>query len=96
MIDLDSSLCQIPSPACYRICVAGSIDPKWADCLQGMKFSTVETKDAAGVTFTVLSGRLPDQAALMSVLWQLYNLGACLVSVRFIQESWEEEHEKIH
>jgi len=96
MIDLDSALFQVPSPACYQICVAGSIDPEWADYLQGMEFSAVEQKDGAESTFTVLSGRLPDQAALMSVLWQLYNLGVSLVSVRCIQESWEEELDKIH
>jgi len=66
----------------YRICVAGRIDTKWTDYLHGMTITTIKRSDKTGVTLTELSGQLPDQAALMGVLWQLYSLGVALVSVR--------------
>ena len=85
-MDLHYPASLISSPALYRIRIAGRIDPKWADYLHGMTVSPVEEKHGAGATFSELSGLLPDQAALMGVLWQLYSLGASLVSVSCIQE----------
>lgn len=72
----------LSAPSFYQIRVVGRIDPKWADYLQGMAPSTVEGVDKVGFAITELSGRLPDQAALMGVLWQLYSLGVALISVR--------------
>jgi len=71
----------LSSPGFYQISVAGKIDAEWADYLHGMTITVVERSDGAGVAVTELSGQLPDQAALMGVLWQLYNLGFTLISV---------------
>jgi len=69
-------------PAVYRIRVPGRMDPKWSGYLQGMTVSVLEEKDQEA--FTELSGLLPDQAALMGVLQQLYNRNIPVFSVECI------------
>jgi len=65
-------------PATYRIIVQGSIDPSWASRLAGMSISE-KLSDNDDVV-TVLVGRLPDQTALQSVLYTLYELHLPVVS----------------
>ena len=68
-------------PATYRICFRGYLPKSWSDCLGGM---TVATHDRAGeAPLTVLSGWLPDQAALLGVLNTLYGLHFPLLSVEY-------------
>lgn len=64
------------NPARYRIRVHGRMDPAWSDFLHGMTVTVIDAQDQP--TVTELCGRLPDQAALMGVLQQLYN---CLIPV---------------
>ena len=59
-------------PATYRIIVQGTVPPSWAARLGGMNISE-RTSPERG-TETILVGRLPDQAALSSVLNTLYEL----------------------
>jgi hypothetical protein len=61
-----------------RIRVAGVLEPRWSDRLQGLR---IATEAAGGRETTELSGELIDQAALMGVLMGLYNLGLPLLSV---------------
>ncbi len=56
--------------------IKGSIDPEWSDWLAGMQI----TPQAGKVT--LLSGDLPDQAALFGVLSRLNSLGLALLSVQ--------------
>jgi hypothetical protein len=57
-------------PAVYRICVDGRLDPRWSARLGGM---TIAIREAPGQpTITEITGLLPDQAALLGVLNQLY------------------------
>jgi len=72
----------ISHPAVYRIRVRGRMDPKWSGYLQGMTLTVFE--EAGKAAFTELSGLLPDQAALMGVLQQLYNRNIPLLSVECI------------
>lgn len=72
----------ISNPAVYRIYIAGRLSPEWSEYLQGMAISTVEEKEHG--TCTVLSGPLPDQAALMGVLDYLYNNGVSVISMECI------------
>jgi len=72
----------ISHPAFYRIRVPGRMDPKWSGYLQGMTVTVFE--EAGQGTFTELSGQLPDQAALMGVLQQLYNCNIPLLSVECV------------
>lgn len=59
----------------YRIRVAGHLDDRWAAWFEGMSITT----ESAGTT--LLSGDLPDQAALHGVLNRLRDGGLRLISV---------------
>jgi hypothetical protein len=72
----------IHEPAAYRIRVQGRMQQEWSERLQGMTIATILKADEEPVT--ELSGVLPDQAALMGVLQQLYICGAPLLSVEFL------------
>ena len=64
--------------ATYRIIVQGTIDQSWTSRLAGMNISEkILNNDAVA---TILVGRLPDQAALSSVLNTLYELHLPVVS----------------
>jgi hypothetical protein len=65
-------------PASYVIRIQGAIEPQWSDRLGGL---TITVMSAGRQTATELSGQLPDQAALMSVLTSLYDLGLPLLSL---------------
>jgi hypothetical protein len=57
-------------PSVYRIRVDGRLNPRWSARLGGM---TITIREAPGQpTITELTGSLPDQAALLGVLNQLY------------------------
>lgn len=58
-----------------RIIVRGHLDRMWSDWLHGLQIS--EQPDGT----TLLSGRLPDQAALYGVLCQMRDLGMPLASL---------------
>ncbi len=59
----------------YRIRVQGHLDPGWQDRFGGLRIQQQE----AGTT--LLSGTLPDQAALHGVLLQVTRLGLVLLSL---------------
>ena len=64
--------------ATYRIVVRGDLDPGMSDRLGGMSISRWHSD--GGETETVLEGRLPDQAALSSILNALYDLQLPVIS----------------
>ena len=66
------------TPLCCTIRSGGTLDPAWSDCLGGM---VIRASTARGQPRVELSGRLPDQAALVGILVSLYNLGLPLISV---------------
>ncbi len=59
----------------YRIRIQGHLDPCWQDRFGGVHIEHME----AGTT--LLSGFLPDQAALHGVLLQIIRLGLVLLSL---------------
>lgn len=65
----------------YEIRVQGILDERWSAWLGGL------TVRSEGADITVISGVVPDQAALHSVLTQIGNVGLTLVSVHRIDES---------
>lgn len=73
----------IDQPGAYRIRVQGRLGERWEDYFAEMALSA-ET-DANGDPLTVLTGCLPDQAAVQGVLQKLYNLGFPLISVEKIE-----------
>ena len=65
-------------PATYRIIVQGELKPDMGSRLGGMSISTRLNED--GETESILVGRLPDQAALSSVLNALYDMQLPVIS----------------
>lgn len=73
------------TPATYRIVVRGSLERSWSEQLGGLNICTAgEVQDPQ---LTILTGRLPDQAALLGVLDRLYGLGFALLSVESLMEA---------
>jgi hypothetical protein len=67
----------------YHICVKGHLDSSWQDWFAPMQIG----HEPSGTT--ILSGQLPDQAALYGVLLKLDRLGVTLLSL----ESGEAPHD---
>jgi len=67
-------------PTIYQIKVKGHLDDTLAGWFEDMTVSNLEE----GVA--LLSGRLPDQAALQGTLNRISNLGLTLVSVNAVPE----------
>ena len=66
-------------PAEYRIRIVGRMDPERDEYLGGMSVSI--RQEIGRRAITELSGQLPDQAALMGVLQQLYLRNIPIISV---------------
>ncbi len=66
--------------AIFEICVKGQLDSRWSDWLDGMEVRLLENGEM------VLSGPIPDQAALMGILGKLYRLNLAILSVNKLTE----------
>jgi len=69
----------------YAIHVQGHLDPSWSDRLGGLGIEQQE----AGTT--LLSGSVPDQAALHGLLLQIVRLGLVLLSLETSEAPGGEE-----
>lgn len=58
-----------------EIKIAGKLDPQWSDWFEGLE---IQSQATGGTT---LSGYLPDQPAVFSVITRLASLGITLESV---------------
>ena len=67
-----------PDTAAYQIRIEGHLGPHWAEWFEGMSI----TPEASGDT--LLTGSLPDQAALHGLLKKVRDLGMTLVSINRI------------
>ena len=63
-------------PETYEIIVKGHLDPHWSDWFEGLALTYL------GEGKTLLSGSLPDQAALRGLLVKIGDLNLDLLSVR--------------
>ena len=68
-------------PNVYRIRVVGRLNRNWSKRLRGLALFTVEEGDAV---ITEICGQLPDQAALMGVLDELYSCGIPVISMECV------------
>jgi hypothetical protein len=68
-----------------RIRMQGHLDPSWQDLFAGFRL----TPEDAGTT--LLSGPLPDQAALQGILLQIVRLGLTLLSLETSETPGGEE-----
>jgi len=71
------------APALYEIHIPGYLDDSWSDRLGGM--TILAAQDETGVNSTILSGELPDQAALFGVLNALYDMRLPVLSVECLE-----------
>ena len=62
-------------PEYYEIKIKGHLDPRWTDWFMDLKLSHLESDE------TLLSGQLPDQAALHGLLERIRDLNLTLISV---------------
>jgi hypothetical protein len=75
---------KLDQPGTYRIRVQGRLGEHWSAYFEEMTISHERTPD--GNSVTVLTGTLPDQAAVQGELQKLYNLGFPLLSAEMIDE----------
>jgi len=69
-------------PATYQIRVPGELDERWTDW--GGRMTVTVEREGEGPPTTALTGTI-DQAALHSLLRQLYALGLPLISVTCLE-----------
>jgi hypothetical protein len=62
-------------PEHYEIKIQGRLDPRWSDWFSGLELTHL------GEDETLLSGSLPDQAALHGLLERVRDLNLKLISV---------------
>lgn len=67
-------------PIFYEIRVNGHLESTWSDWFDGLAITNLENGEA------MLSGYLPDQAALHGVLKRISNLSLTLIAVNPVHE----------
>ncbi len=59
----------------YRIQIRSHLDNRWTSWFEGMTLQQLDNGD------TLITGAIPDQAALFSTLMKIRDLGLALISV---------------
>jgi hypothetical protein len=72
-------------PATYRITIQGTLNSSWSRAFNDMNITNEHSAD--GVPFSVLTGQLVDQGALLGVLDHLHGLGFSLLRVECVEIS---------
>ncbi len=69
---------KLPGEGRYEFRVKGLLQPDWSDWLEGLAITPLNNGE------TLISGSLPDQAALHGVLAKIRDLNLVVISVRQI------------
>jgi hypothetical protein len=72
------------SPGVYRITVQGRLAVCWADSFAGMTIRVRQEKTKSATT--TLTGSLVDQARLIALLTELYEMGCTLLELKRLPE----------
>jgi hypothetical protein len=83
----------IETPATYRIRVKGNLDDTWSERLAGMDIMSKITEDNESIS--TLVGTLVDQAELVGVLNNLYELHLPLLTVEVLEGDRRKEGEHV-
>lgn len=75
-------------PEYYEIKIKGRLDPHWSDWFAGLQLTHLEGNE------TLLSGQLPDQAALHGLLERIRDLNITLISVTWGGSSTDNSDKK--
>jgi hypothetical protein len=67
----------------YEIHIKGHLSASWSDWLDGLTVTNLDRGEA------LISGAIPDQAALYGVLTRLYSLNLTLLGVRRIAPGFQ-------
>ena len=71
-------------PEYYEINIKGHLDERWSEWFTGLKLTYLEGN------VTLLSGTLPDQAAIYGVLERMRDLNLTLISVNLCGPSTQD------
>jgi len=82
----------IDQPGVYRILVQGWLSEAWEDWFEGMHLTPGDSEqpslpDPAApqpIETTLLTGEIPDQAALLSLLQKLYSFNLPILSLKLV------------
>jgi hypothetical protein len=71
----------VNSSSFYEVRVKGHLEEDWGDWFDGMSITHTGNGE------TILSGPLPDQAALFGLLFKINSLNLTLLSINFVSVS---------
>ena len=69
----------------YKITIKGRLQEKWALWLNGMIMSVENT--VPGNNETIITVRIPDQAALRGILNKIWDLNLTIISLMFVEDN---------
>ena len=76
-------------PEYYEIRIRDRLDPRWSDWFAGLEVTRLDGNE------TLLSGTLPDQAALYGLLERVRDLNLRLISVTCGGPSTQSSHKEL-
>jgi hypothetical protein len=77
----------LAQPARYSILVQGWLGEGWEDWFEGMRLTRLELRSEQWLAETsLLTGIVPDQAALLGMLQRLYTFGLPILKVEIISQ----------
>jgi sporulation-control protein spo0M len=79
----------LSQPAKYQIKIQGKHNGTWSDWMDGLEIVTEHNND--GITLTILSGVVKDQAGLHGMLNRIRDLNIPLISVQYLHPIYFEK-----